>query len=121
MIVLIKKCHFQAFATPEDAAMHGLDVVENDPDVERVRRAHLNDMENIYLFFTTAFAYVLINPVPAVAISLFGIYTLARYLHTIVYAIYPVRQPARGIMFFIGVLITLFMAIRVIVYFALMI
>ena len=43
---------FQIFANPEDAASAGpnVKVIVGDPDVERVRRAHLNDLENIIPF-----------------------------------------------------------------------
>jgi hypothetical protein len=41
----------QAFANPEDASgVKGGKVMIGDPDVERVRRAHLNDIENIIPF-----------------------------------------------------------------------
>lgn len=95
-----------------------MEIVVDDPDVERVRRGHLNDMENIYLFFVVGMAYVFTNPDATLAMWLFRVYAAARILHTLVYAVYPVPQPTRAIMFLSGVIITAFMAIRTIVYFA---
>ncbi len=54
-------------------------------DVERVRRAHRNDMENIFVFFALAAFYVTTGPAAATANWLFRIFTIARYVHTFVY------------------------------------
>ncbi|CAG9803736.1 unnamed protein product [Chironomus riparius] len=106
-----------AYENPED--IRGRENVElkKDEDVERVRRAHLNDLENIPAFLLAGFFYVLTEPNVDLALWLFRIAVLARIGHTIVYAIYPVRQPARGICFMICVFITLFMIIANIVAF----
>lgn len=85
--------------------------------MERVRRAHLNDMENILPYLMAAFLYVLTEPDFYVASILFRVATIARILHTVVYAIYPVRQPARALMFFIHYLIMLYMIVASIVHF----
>ena len=78
--------HFQAFANPEDAKLHPKGVVTlNDSDVERYRRAHLNDMENIYLYFLVASVYLFTNPSQFAANTCFKVFTLARCLHTVVY------------------------------------
>lgn len=58
------------------------------------------------------------NPDAAWATLLFKIYTGARIAHTFVYAIYVVPQPARALLFFAGVLITAYMAVKSIIYFA---
>ena len=56
-----------------------------DDDVERVRRAHLNDMESIYAFFVNAMFYMTTNPSMWVALNLFRVFTASRYLHTFFY------------------------------------
>lgn len=107
---------FQAYATPEDAArVPGASIVNDDPDVERVRRAHLNDLENILPFFSVGFLYVLTNPNVYEGTILIRIVAWARILHTIVYAVYPIRQPARAICFFLALLPTVYMSFVVMV------
>ncbi|KAF2895784.1 hypothetical protein ILUMI_10386 [Ignelater luminosus] len=98
-----------AFANPEDADTNNVKVKTHD-DVERVRRAHLNDLENIPAFIITSFAYILTNPEIEFATLLFKAFTAARFVHTFVYALYVVPQPARALSFFVGLLITLYMA-----------
>lgn len=77
-----------------------------DEDVERVRRAHLNDLENIPVFLVAAGLYVLTNPCPTLALNLFRAFTAARITHTLVYAVVVVPQPARALSWFIGYGIT---------------
>ncbi len=72
------------YSNPEDAKFRDGKVTLND-DVERVRRAHLNDMEGIYLFFVNAFFFMLTSPNIWVAVNLFRVYTASRYLHTFFY------------------------------------
>ena len=54
-------------------------------EIERVRRAHLNDVESIYIFFINAFLYLTTGPGLWMATTLFKVFTVSRYLHTIVY------------------------------------
>ncbi len=72
-------------SNPEDVKLLGGKVDFNDQDVERTRRAHLNDMENIYLFFSNASFYLMTEPDVGTATALFNTFTAARYLHTIFY------------------------------------
>lgn len=58
-----------------------------------------------------ALAYVFTNPNYNTALNLFRLFTASRFLHTLIYAIYVVPQPIRGILFWIGYLITWYMAI----------
>lgn len=85
--------------------------------VERIRRAHLNDLENIVPFMIVALLYVLCNPNPMLAQMLIRIVAIVRIAHTVVYAIYPVRQPARAICFSIPFAITAFMIVYCIICF----
>lgn len=80
-------------------------------------RAHRNDMENILPYLTAGLFYVFTDPGVMVATILFKVATVARIVHTIVYAIIVVPQPARGLAFGIHFTITLYMAVASIVYF----
>ena len=77
--------HFeQVFANPEDTTSGGT-VAYADSDVERVRRAHQNDLENIPLFFLATHFYLSTNPSTAVATNLIRGFTAMRFIHTFVY------------------------------------
>lgn len=108
----------QVFANPEDRKDKNSKVLIGDPDVERPRRAHLNDLENIPAFWVAGLLYCLTNPEPALAINLFRAFTAARVLHTIVYAVVPIPQPARALSFFVGYGVTVYMAVCTIMHFA---
>lgn len=101
--------------SPEDVALVGRKgkVGEPDPDIERVRNAHRNDLENIPLFLITAFLFALTKPSPVTANLLITLYTLARFAHTFVYAIVVIKQPARFLAFATGMAINIYMAIVV--------
>ena len=75
---------FQTFANVEDAASTK-GKVRIDENVERVRRAHQNDLENILPFFFISALYLLTNPDPFVAVNIFRAFTAARFIHTFVY------------------------------------
>jgi glutathione S-transferase len=66
-----------------------------DRNVERVRRLHLNDLENIPTFFILSFFYVLTGPSLFVAVWHFRLFVLGRVLHTIAYLL--ALQPHRSI------------------------
>lgn len=103
-----------AFANPEDLTDPKKQKVKlDDPDVERVRRAHHNDLENILPFFAVGFLYCLTNPALATANLLFKIFTISRIVHTIVYAVYPLPQPSRALSFFVGFGINVYMAVQI--------
>lgn len=109
------KSLFQSFINPEDLLFvlnKEKAIVQNaDESVERVRRAHLNDLENILPFFIAAWFYVLTNPEPFIAINLFRTVAISRITHTIVYAVVPIPQPARAIAYHIAVWCTIYMII----------
>ncbi|CRK96784.1 CLUMA_CG010045, isoform A [Clunio marinus] len=107
----VQRTRKSAFENPEDLGSRGETAIKKDPDVERVRRAHLNDLENIPAFLFAALFFVCSEPHPGVALWLIRIAVIARILHTIVYAIYPIRQPARGICFLTCLFITVFMIV----------
>ena len=115
------------FANPEDIASGGT-VAYADSDVERVRRAHQNDLENIPLFLLATHFYLTTNPSTAVATNLIRAFTCLRFAHTFVYLNqvrcsmgrnisktyeYPfsqqVPQPARALTFLGGLGIVFYM------------
>lgn len=104
------------FANPEDLKSKTAKPKFDDPDVERVRRAHRNDMENIYVFLSVGFFYVLTAPQAYLAINLFRAAAISRIVHTLVYAIYPM-QPARALAWFTCYGITGYMAVQVLFFF----
>ncbi|KAJ3637539.1 hypothetical protein MTP99_000990 [Tenebrio molitor] len=106
-----------AFVCEEDAIFLKGSVSRSNERVERVRRGHRNDMENIYLFFVIAFAYVWTDPDPAWANLLFLLFTVGRIVHTFVYTIVITPQPARGLAWLVGYLITGYMAIKTLSHF----
>ncbi|XP_013186460.1 microsomal glutathione S-transferase 1-like [Amyelois transitella] len=109
----------KVFANEEDAKLDKRGVVKfDDPDVERVRRAHLNDLENIPAFWVLGGLYLTTGPSAETATNLFRAYAAGRVLHTLVYAVKPLPQPARGIAFGIPFLIMIFMGIKVVVYYS---
>ena len=78
----------QAFANPEDQAGPGRgqgSITFSDPDVERIRRAHQNDVENIPLLLLAAHFYLTTNPSPTLATNLIRGFTCLRFAHSFVY------------------------------------
>ena len=107
-----------SFANPEDAKLvKGGKVKFDDPAIERIRRAHLNDLENIPAFWVLSALYITTDPVAAWATLLFRVYTAGRILHTIVYAIIPLPQPTRAIAFFIPASVSFYMGAQVIMHY----
>ncbi|KAH8317450.1 hypothetical protein KR074_005079 [Drosophila pseudoananassae] len=104
------KLRRKIFPNEEDLFFKNIEVQFDDPHVERVRRAHRNDMENILPYFIMALIYISTNPNQDVACNLFRVASLARIVHTLVYAVYPVPQPSRILAFGIMLLITFYMA-----------
>ena len=105
----------QTFANQEDLAL-GKDVKAvnfNDPTVERIRRAHQNDLENIIPFILVGGLYLTTQPSLATAQILFRTFTAARLTHSIAY-LGSVRQPVRGLAFAAGLAVNVFMAFSVI-------
>lgn len=105
------------FANPEDAKTLKGKVKFDDPAVERTRRAHLNDLENIPAFWILGALYVTTGPAAAWATLLFRIYTVSRIIHTVVYAIIPFPQPTRAIAYAIPYSIKWYMGVQVILYY----
>jgi microsomal prostaglandin-E synthase 1 len=83
---------------PEDADQFKTKLEEFDPpEVRRVLRAHANAQASIFPFLFLGLVYVLIGGTASTAKIIFGIFTIARLLHSIVYL--AAKQPWRSIMF----------------------
>ncbi|XP_074654620.1 microsomal glutathione S-transferase 1-like [Tubulanus polymorphus] len=109
----------KVFSNPEDCkglktrSGEKVQPVFDHDGVERVRRNHLNDIENIIPFIILAFFYLVINPDQTVAIYHFRIFLISRVLHTISYQCH-IPQPARGLSFMVGMIVNFSMAIQVV-------
>ena len=102
------------FANPEDLKL-GTATKEkfDDQQVERVRRAQQNDLENIVPFMLLGGLYLTTQPAAATAKILFRTFTAARLTHTLSYlGAWP--QPSRFLAFGVGVFVNVFMAYSVI-------
>lgn len=109
----------QVFANSEDAATtKKAKVAFDDPDVERVRRAHLNDLENVVPWFLATWIWLGTGPSTWLAGLLIRAFVASRILHTVVYAVVPLPQPSRAIAFFVGFAITGYMAVSTILFHA---
>lgn len=103
---------------PEDAKIVRGKVKHDDPVVERIRRAHLNDLENIPAFWVLGALYLTTGPVTAWATLLYRVFAASRIIHTIVYAIIPLPQPTRGLTFVVTLSINVYMAVQVIMHYS---
>jgi len=82
----------------------------NDP-VDRIRRIHLNDLENIPFFLVAGFLYVLTDPSLVLAQVLLYGYVVTRLLHFVAY--FTARtHDTRAALWTPGSLIIIFMAGR---------
>ena len=79
--------------------------------VERVRRIHQNDLENIPFFLVAGFLYVLTGPPLLLAQLLLYGYVVSRLLHFAAY-LSARTHDTRATLWTIGSLIVIFMAVR---------
>jgi glutathione S-transferase len=100
------------YANPEDAGFFKVAAAEGDhEDVLRVKRAHANALENAVPFFAIGALYAATGPSRNAALAYFGTFVAARVLHSVFY-IWG-KQPFRTILFVVGVLATVGMAVHV--------
>ncbi|XP_060745686.1 microsomal glutathione S-transferase 1-like [Tachysurus vachellii] len=99
----------KAFANIEDIHMHMAKTPEEkkkmlrvNEDVERVRRCHLNDLENIIPFVLIGLLYTLTGPELSTALLHFRLFVGSRFVHTIVY-VTSMPQPSRGLSWIVGI------------------
>ncbi|XP_030005883.1 prostaglandin E synthase [Sphaeramia orbicularis] len=108
----------KAFANPEDALRHGgLQFHREDPYVERCRRAHINDIENILPFLFLGAVYSLIGPSLGTARLHFLVFFLARVLHSVAY-LFALRAPTRSLSYIIAQIPCVSMALQILAAFA---
>ncbi len=100
------------WVNPEDAKFNKGDETEADhPAVQRVKRAHLNALENAVPFFIVGLLYAMTVPPKDGALLYFGTFTAARLLHSLFYL--WGKQPFRTLMFALGVLCVIGMSTRI--------
>ncbi|XP_077987104.1 microsomal glutathione S-transferase 1-like [Glandiceps talaboti] len=97
----------KAFANPEDAKRHKAEM-KTSQQVERVRRCHRNDLENIPAFLALGAMYLAINPDPTIAVWHFRIFAASRIFYTVGYL--SAISPIRGINFVLGTIVNWSMA-----------
>ncbi|XP_060083342.1 microsomal glutathione S-transferase 1-like [Ylistrum balloti] len=88
-------------ANMEDRLVKGQTTIFNDIVVERTRRCHQNDVENVIPFVLVGVLYVLTEPDPWWAAFHFRMFTFCRICHTLAY-LFAIPQPARASMFGFG-------------------
>ena len=99
---------------PEDSVQYHAALSESDPPaVARVLRAHRNAEANIYPFLLLGLVFVLAGGSATTAWILFGIFSVARLLHTVAYL--GGKQPWRSVFFGIGGLALIALMVCIIV------
>ncbi|AWP00948.1 putative microsomal glutathione S-transferase 1 isoform 2 [Scophthalmus maximus] len=105
-----------AFSNEEDVSGKSAEEkkkqLRTHPDVERVRRCHLNDLENIVPFVMVGLLYALTGPELSSALLHFRLFAGSRIFHTVAY-VGALPQPSRGLSWILGMLVTFSMAYRV--------
>ena len=102
------------FRSPEDLKRTPLNPapdprqLEPDERVERIRRIHLNDLENLPFFLAAGFLYVLTGPPLWLAQALLYGYVVSRLLHFAAYATARTHD-TRATLWTVGSLIIIFM------------
>ncbi|XP_076010372.1 microsomal glutathione S-transferase 1-like [Genypterus blacodes] len=105
-----------AFANEEDVALKSAEdkkkFLRSHPDVERVRRCHQNDLENIIPFVVIGLLYALTGPDLSHALLHFRVFAGSRIFHSFAYLI-PLPQPSRALSWMVGMAVTFSMAYSV--------
>lgn len=108
------------FRNPEDIKQTPFNMnpspsqLDKNEAVDRVRRIHLNDLENIPFFLAAGFFYILTNPSLLVARILFFGYVITRLMHFVAYLTARTHD-TRAKLFTPGSLILMFMAGRALI------
>ena len=82
------------------------------PDVERSRRMHRNDLENIPAFLACGLLFVTTEPPLWLAVLLFALFVLARLAHTLAYATAQ-NHEVRATFYSVGSVVVIVMAVWV--------
>jgi glutathione S-transferase len=99
--------------TPLNPAPHPKQI-EPDERVERIRRIHLNDLENLPFFLVSGFLFALTEPSLLTAQLLLYGYVISRFLHFAAYLSAQVHE-VRATLWTVGSLIIIFMTGRTLV------
>jgi uncharacterized MAPEG superfamily protein len=104
----------KTFVNPEDAPLNkgGSQAESDHPSTQRAKRAHQNALENAVPFFAVGLMYALTSPSQTGAQAYFFTFLGARLLHSVFYL--WGKQPFRTMMFSIGALAIIGMAVQVI-------
>lgn len=103
------------YASPEDLQQG---IINKSPDpsqleineyVDRSRRMHRNDLENVPAFWAAGLLFVAVNPAPWLAIFLMYGFVLARFAHFLAYASKRSHE-VRATFYTVGSLIVIYMA-----------
>ena len=107
----VRRSQAKTFVNPEDAKALKGTLAEREVDtVERVQAAHRNALENIPIFAILGLLYVMTGASKTGALAYFVTFTVARWLHSIMYL--RALQPFRTIMFAIGTLVIVGLSIQ---------
>lgn len=96
--------------TPLNPAPHASQLAP-DERVDRIRRIHLNDLENLPFFLGSGFLYVLTQPPLLLAQWLLYGYVVSRLLHFLAYLTARTHD-TRATLWTVGSLILVFMTVR---------
>lgn len=108
------------YRSPEDLRRTPLNPAPNpaqiqpDERVERIRRIHLNDLENLPFFLAAGFLYVLSGPSLTEARWVFYGYVVSRMLHFAAY-LSARTHDTRATLWTIGSLMLVYMTVRTLV------
>ncbi len=102
-----KRADRKLVINPEDVAVNsGAKVGDGEhPDVLRIKRAHLNGIENAVPFFVLGFLFTMTDPSLTLARVLFGTFVGIRVLHAVFYL--SAKQPFRTASFAVGAIVNL--------------
>ncbi|XP_072529201.1 microsomal glutathione S-transferase 1-like [Salminus brasiliensis] len=81
-------------------------------DVERVRRCHQNDLENIVPFVVVGLLYALTGPDLSTALLHFRLFAASRFIYMLAYVM-ALPHPSRPLAWMVGMVTTLSMSYRV--------
>jgi glutathione S-transferase len=99
------------FLNQEDAAwLNGVHSNPDDERVQRIFRAHRNDLENLLPFFVSGMLYLSSGGSVVFGATYFGIFLVARYAYS--YAYLASRPRLRRDTYTVGWLVTIFVGVH---------
>jgi uncharacterized MAPEG superfamily protein len=114
-LTAVKRIGARLYTNPEDARMFRGDVtVVEAPEVARIKRLHLNDLENIPIFLVLGLLFVIMGGSQEGAQAYFYTFVIARILHTVVYL--AGLQPWRTLTWAVQVLVMIGLAVQILLH-----